>query len=93
MQINLIADYSHGSISGSLNTDGTQGTNPAAGFQVSGVSLSLTTKDYECECVKKIPCVRITVTARRIYDMPFPVPNEDIEEATSTKVCADGSVD
>ena len=83
--------YSGGTLAGTLDTAGTGGTNPAAGFRVIGVSLSASRKVCECECHKYVPCVSGSVTVRTVYDQPFPMRNIDEHFMGTFTVCADGS--
>jgi hypothetical protein len=91
IKINVSWAWGAGNVSGSLDSAGTGGTNPQAGFKVVGVTLSVDYTNDECECLKKLPCVNGKVTVRTVYDQPWPIDNIDERWSGMFRVCANGT--
>ena len=91
--ISLDWDYSGGSIQGRFRILA-QGTAPSVGFRVQGITISVSEKEYHCECLKYVPCFTGTIQIRTVLDQPWPINN--VDESKTIKwgpICADGTGD
>ena len=90
LKIQVVWNIEGGNINGHLKAYA-EGTNPDAGFMVTGINAHGYSKVYECECKKKVPCISMTIQVRDVYDQPWPIPNHDETIGRTFYVCADGS--
>lgn len=89
IKINLTWRVRSGSISGHLDSDGTRGAAPGAGFKVIGVTLAASRVNSPCECYKYLPCIDGSVTVRAVDDALWPFSNVDENHTARFSVCAD----
>ncbi len=69
------------------------GTMPSAGFQVTGISVQIEEKEFQCHCFNYVPCIKGTVHVREVVDTVWFVNLNNIDKTVpyNFKVCADGT--
>jgi RHS repeat-associated protein len=86
--------YCHGKLSGHTKAGGSNSQYLVA-WVTESVNAHESTIDYECECMKTLPCANVTFGIRRFVDQPWytwPVLSDSEQGLTANfTVCADGT--
>ena len=91
MKMTVHLSWNGGSLSGHTEATGRNEGGRRA-WIVKSVNGHWYEKDYECECISKIPCVSVTVIHELWVDQPWPLFNTNgITRSNSFHWCADGT--
>ncbi len=84
--------WQHGkAVINDVRTDETWGQGSGWAVVVTSVVGSVSSKDFQCECYSKIPCVTLRINFTIYHKQPWPIFDSVFHKSFSFDICADGS--